>query len=70
MKPLVSCIIPVFNGERYLAEAIDSILAQTWRTLEVIVVNDGSDDDTYIPGRSQLHPVLDFVFDTWIDGCL
>ena len=27
MKPLVSCIVPVFNGERYLAEALDSILA-------------------------------------------
>ncbi len=44
-KPdLISCIVPVFNGERYLAEALDSILAQTWRPLEVIVVDDGSTD--------------------------
>ena len=43
---LISCIVPVFNGERYLAEALDSILAQTWRPLEVIVVDDGSTDGT------------------------
>jgi cellulose synthase/poly-beta-1,6-N-acetylglucosamine synthase-like glycosyltransferase len=34
----ISCIIPVYNGERYLREAIDSILTQTYRSLEVIVV--------------------------------
>jgi Glycosyl transferase family 2 len=33
----ISCIIPVYNGERYLREAIDSILTQTYRSLEVIV---------------------------------
>jgi glycosyltransferase involved in cell wall biosynthesis len=44
--PLVSCIIPVFNGERFLAEAIRSILAQTHHPLEVIVVDDGSTDGT------------------------
>jgi glycosyltransferase involved in cell wall biosynthesis len=46
-KPdLISCIVPVFNGERYLAAALDSILAQTWPPLEVIVVDDGSTDGT------------------------
>lgn len=44
--PLVSCIVPVFNGERYLAEALDSILAQTYRALEVVVADDGSTDGT------------------------
>lgn len=44
--PLVSCIVPVFNGERYLAEALASIFAQTHRQLEVIVVDDGSTDAT------------------------
>jgi glycosyltransferase involved in cell wall biosynthesis len=44
--PLVSCIIPVFNGERFIAAAVESILAQTHRPIEVIVVNDGSTDGT------------------------
>ena len=45
-NPLISCIIPVFNGERYLGEALDSILAQTYRPVEIIVVDDGSTDGT------------------------
>lgn len=42
--PKVSIVIPVFNGSNYLSEAIDSALAQTYKNIEVIVVNDGSDD--------------------------
>ncbi|HEY9519113.1 MAG TPA: glycosyltransferase family A protein [Gemmatimonadales bacterium] len=45
-NPLISCIVPVFNGERFLAEALDSILNQTYRPLEIIVVDDGSTDAT------------------------
>ena len=45
-SPLVSCIVPVFDGERYLAETLDSILGQTHSPLELIVVDDGSTDGT------------------------
>jgi hypothetical protein len=44
LYPLITIIIPVFNGSNYLKEAIESSLAQTYDNIEVIVVNDGSID--------------------------
>jgi len=46
-KPLISVIIPVFNGNGYLPAAIQSILSQTYRNLEVIIIDDGSTDNSY-----------------------
>jgi glycosyltransferase involved in cell wall biosynthesis len=43
---LISVIVPVFNGEAFLPAALESVLAQTHRSLEVIVVDDGSDDSS------------------------
>lgn len=45
IKPLVSIVIPVYNGSNYLREAIESALGQSYENIEVLVINDGSDDD-------------------------
>lgn len=45
-NPLVSVVIPVYNGERFVADAISSVLSQSYLALEVIVVDDGSLDAT------------------------
>lgn len=46
MKELISVIIPVYNSENYLVECIESVLAQTYNTLEILLINDGSTDNS------------------------
>ncbi len=53
MSPLITVIIPVYNTEEYLRSCLDSIINQTYRNLEILVIDDGSTDlspaicDTY-----------------------
>ena len=46
MKPEISIIVPIYNVEKYLPRCIESILAQTFTNFELILVNDGSEDDS------------------------
>jgi len=46
MNDLISVILPVYNGEKYLSEAIESILNQTYENFEFIIINDGSTDNS------------------------
>jgi glycosyltransferase involved in cell wall biosynthesis len=46
-RPLISIVIPVYNGERFIAEAIESAFGQSYRPIQVIVVDDGSTDSTF-----------------------
>jgi len=58
MQPLVSCVVPVFNGERYVADALASIAAQTYTAWEIIVVDDGSTDRTAAVIAASVLPVV------------
>lgn len=48
MKPKISVIVPIYNSEKYLKKCIDSILNQTLEDIEVILINDGSKDNSHL----------------------
>ncbi|MEZ2226047.1 glycosyltransferase family 2 protein [Microcoleus sp.] len=55
--PRVSVIIPAYNGDRYIVQAVESVISQTYTSWEIIIVDDGSTDDT----RQVLQPYLDRI---------
>ena len=61
--PLISVVMPVWNAERYLAEAIDSVLSQTHTRFELVIVDDGSEDRSreiiarYAESDARLRPI-------------
>lgn len=61
---LVSIVMPVYNGEAFLAEAIDSVIAQTYARWELIVIDDGSTDDTARIVNSYDDPRIRYSYQT------
>jgi glycosyltransferase involved in cell wall biosynthesis len=57
---LISAIIPAYNAEKYLAQAIESVLQQTYRPVEIVIVDDGSTDSTAAVARS--YPPVRYVY--------
>ena len=64
-NPLVSFIIPVFNGEKYIREAVESCLSQTHQPVEVVVTDDGSTDATLKVLRSHFAGRTNVKFDSF-----
>lgn len=60
-KPIVTVLMPVYNGERYLREAIESILLQTFRDFEFLIIDDGSTDSSVDVIRSYNDGRIKFI---------
>lgn len=63
MKPLVSVIVPVYNASPYIRETLESIVASTYRPIEIVVVDDGSEDDSLAAATevASVHPEIHVI---------
>lgn len=62
-NPLVSVIVTVYNGENYLSQALESVIGQNYKNIEVIIVDDGSIDNTAELAKAYLKkPNVHYVF--------
>jgi hypothetical protein len=61
-QPLVSVIIPAFNQGQYLGKAIQSVLDQTYPDFEILVIDDGSTDDTPVVTRQFADPRIQYIY--------
>ena len=61
--PLISIILPAHNAGPYLRECVDSVLAQTWRNWELLLVDNGSTDGTAAIAASFTDPRINVLFE-------
>lgn len=61
MSPKISVIMTVYNGEKFLREAIDSVLNQTFQEFELIIIDDGSTDSNLQIINSHYDPRIRFI---------
>lgn len=61
MQPLVSVLMPAYNAEPWIQESIESVLAQSWKSLELIIIDDGSQDNTFVIAKQYESPTVKVI---------
>ena len=80
-EPLVSIVIPIYNVEKYINRCVDSIVSQTYKNLEIILVDDGSPDNLKVvaskevPNEAKINDNMEFIdlnedISKWVNAIL